>query len=243
MLAILSVSVLATSFMSGIFGMAGGMVLMGILLVLMPVEKAMTVHAVAQFASNGWRAVLWRRNIRWPVLWRYAAGAVLVSGLLLVLDLALSRAAVMIMLGLTPFIAFLLPERLSLNVDHPWHAFGCGVVCMGLQLVSGVSGPLLDTFFVRSEMTRHQVVSTKAAVQTFGHANRVLLFGVLMARTDDPADWTLGLVLMVSAIVGTSLSRIVLDRLTDKAFRDITRKLVLLIGSVYLAFGLWLLAS
>jgi hypothetical protein len=35
----------------------------------------------------------------------------------------------------------------------------------------------------------------------------------------------------------------VLDRLTDKAFRDITRKLVLLIGSVYLAFGLWLLAN
>jgi uncharacterized membrane protein YfcA len=243
MLALLSVSVLATSFMSGIFGMAGGMVLMGILLVLMPVEKAMTVHAVAQFASNGWRAVLWRRNIRWAVLWRYAAGALLVSGLLLVLDLALSRAAVMIMLGLTPFLAMMLPARLSLNVDRPWHGFLCGLVCMGLQLVSGVSGPLLDTFFVRSAMNRHQVISTKAAVQTFGHANRVLLFGVLMARTDDPADWTLGLVLMVSAIVGTSLSRIVLDRLTDKAFRDITRKLVLLIGSVYLAGGLWLLAN
>ena len=55
MLLILSTSVLATSFLSGIFGMAGGMVLMGILLLLMSVEQAMVIHGVAQFASNGWR--------------------------------------------------------------------------------------------------------------------------------------------------------------------------------------------
>jgi hypothetical protein len=53
MVLILSTSVLATSFISGIFGMAGGMVLMGILLLLLSVEQAMVIHGVAQFASNG----------------------------------------------------------------------------------------------------------------------------------------------------------------------------------------------
>jgi uncharacterized protein len=243
MLLILSVSVLATSFLSGIFGMAGGMILMGILIALMPVEKAMVIHAVAQFASNGWRAVMWRRKIRWPVLYRYAIGALLASGLLLVLDITLSRAMVMIVLGLTPFLVLLLPARLELNVDRPLHAVGCGALSMGVQLISGVSGPLLDSFFVRSHMDRHQVVATKAAVQTFGHANRIVLFATLLARTNDPTEWTLAILLMVSAIVGTSVSTLVLDRLTDTSFRNITRKLVLAIGSCYLGAGLWTLAT
>ena len=57
-------SVLATSFLSGIFGMVGGLVLMGILLMLLPVPLAMSLHAVTQMASNGWRAVLWRERVR-----------------------------------------------------------------------------------------------------------------------------------------------------------------------------------
>ncbi|MGZ5081409.1 MAG: hypothetical protein ACXWHZ_18785, partial [Usitatibacter sp.] len=59
--AILAVSGLVTSFISGILGMAGGMILMGILLAMMPVPAAMMLHGITQLASNAWRAVLWRR--------------------------------------------------------------------------------------------------------------------------------------------------------------------------------------
>ena len=106
MLLILSTSVIATSFLSGIFGMAGGMVLMGILLALMSVEKAMVIHGVAQLASNGWRAVLWRRSIQWRVLRGYAVGAATVVVLLLTLGVTLSHAVVLLLLGATPFIAW-----------------------------------------------------------------------------------------------------------------------------------------
>ena len=40
----LAASIIATSFLSGLFGMAGGMVLMGLLLVLLPVPAAMVLH-------------------------------------------------------------------------------------------------------------------------------------------------------------------------------------------------------
>lgn len=243
MLLILSSSVVATSFLSGIFGMAGGMVLMGILLALMSVEKAMVVHGLTQFASNGWRAVLWWRAIRWRVVRGYAAGAAGVVGLLLALDVTLDRAAVMLVLGITPFIAWLLPPSLQLDVDRRGHALGCGFVCMGVQMLSGVSGPLLDTWFVRSKMTRHEVVSTKAAVQTLSHATRVAFFGTLLATSEQPVGPGLALLLVASAIVGTSASRLVLDRLSDANFRQITQRLVLALGSGYLAAGAWLLAQ
>lgn len=243
MLLILSTSVLATSFLSGIFGMAGGMILMGILLFLVPVEKAMVVHGVSQFASNGWRAVLWWRAIRWRVFRGYAAGAAVVVCAMLVLNATLSRAAVLIMLGLTPFLAYLLPESWRLNVDRKGHSFACGFTCMGIQMLSGVSGPLLDTFFVRSTMNRHEIVSTKAAVQTLSHASRIGFFGTLLASSNQRLEPALGAVLIVSAILGTSASRLVLDRLTDANFRQITQRLVLAIGGCYLAWGVWTVAQ
>ena len=46
----LSAAVVATSFISGILGMAGGMILMGILLATMSVGSAMIVHGVTQLA-------------------------------------------------------------------------------------------------------------------------------------------------------------------------------------------------
>ena len=241
MVLILSTSVVATSFLSGIFGMAGGMVLMGILLVLVSVEKAMVIHGVAQFASNGWRAILWWRHIAWRVFRGYAVGALLVVAAMLALQVTLSRATVMLVLGATPFLTLLLPARWQLNVDRAGHPFACGLTCMGVQMLSGVSGPLLDTFFVRSEMNRHQVVSTKAAVQTLSHALRIVVFGALLTASEQALGPELALVIVLSAIAGTSASKLVLDRLTDTHFRQITRRIVLVLGGCYLCAGLWLL--
>src|ERR1700751_556328 len=61
----LAVVAVVTSFISGIFGMAGGMLLIGFLLVLLPVPVAMVSHGVIQIAANGWRAWLWRHHIKW----------------------------------------------------------------------------------------------------------------------------------------------------------------------------------
>ena len=38
--------------------MAGGLVLIGVLLALLPLPEAMALHAITQMASNGWRGLL-----------------------------------------------------------------------------------------------------------------------------------------------------------------------------------------
>jgi hypothetical protein len=43
------------------------------------------------------------------------------------------------------------------------------------------------------------------------------------------------------AFVGTNLSRRVLDKMNDKAFRFWTRWIVMVLGLYYLADGIWLL--
>ena len=75
----IALAVLATSTLSGILGMGGGMILMGIFLLLLPLEWAMVLHGCTQLASNGSRAWLHRTEVEWRFLPRYFAGAVVVD--------------------------------------------------------------------------------------------------------------------------------------------------------------------
>ncbi|MCH2458013.1 MAG: sulfite exporter TauE/SafE family protein, partial [Henriciella sp.] len=74
--AIILIATLVTAFISGIFGMAGGLILMGVLTALLPVATAMIVHGAIQMVSNGWRAWLLRKQINWAIFARYATGSV-----------------------------------------------------------------------------------------------------------------------------------------------------------------------
>jgi uncharacterized membrane protein YfcA len=60
--ALLLVSVLLTSILSGILGMAGGMILMAILVSTVSVATAMMIHGVVQATSNGSRAWFYDRT-------------------------------------------------------------------------------------------------------------------------------------------------------------------------------------
>jgi uncharacterized membrane protein YfcA len=66
--------VTAKSFLSGLFGMAGGLILIGALLAVLPVPAAMVLHAVTQIASNAWHGLLWREHVRWPTFGAYVSG-------------------------------------------------------------------------------------------------------------------------------------------------------------------------
>ena len=53
---VILVTTLVTSFISGIFGMAGGIILMAVLVALVSVATAMVVHGGIQMFANGYRA-------------------------------------------------------------------------------------------------------------------------------------------------------------------------------------------
>ncbi|MGE0358778.1 MAG: TSUP family transporter [Burkholderiales bacterium] len=242
-LAALAASALLTSFISGILGMAGGMILMGVLLALLTVPQAMVLHGVTQLASNGWRAILWRRSIDWRVFRGNAWGSLAALAAFTGLQLVVAKPVALVILGLTPFVGLALPERLALDVARRGHSFACGVVCTGLQLLAGVSGPILDVFFVRSKMDRRAVVATKASVQSLGHVLKIAYFGGLVgAAQRGTVDFWLAVLMVALAITGTTLSRRVLERLTDVSFRQWTRWTVMTAGVVYLAAGAWLMA-
>src|SRR4029079_545366 len=155
--------------------------------------------------------------------------------------LVVSKPVALIMLGLTPFVALALPEKLHLNVERRGHASACGVICTVLNLTSGVSGPILDIFFVRSGMSRHAVVATKAMTQSFSHILKIVYFGAVVAAAGSGVDPWGAAMMVLLAFAGTSLSKRILETMNDESFRFWTRWTVMVTGLFYLGSGVVLL--
>lgn len=235
-------AVVLTSIISGIFGMAGGLILMLILGLVLPVQSAMVLHGITQFFSNGWRAWLWRSWIDWKIVGHYLLGASPAIALPLALSYVPDKAVMLILLGTVPYLALALPESLALDASKPRHAVACGFTVAGLQLLAGVAGPLLDTFFVRSALDRRAVVATKAVTQAASHTLKVGYYGALVASAPTLAADVYAAAI-VAAIAGTTLASSVLERMSNATFRSYTRIIVLAVGAISVAQGLNLLLT
>jgi len=147
--------------------------------------------------------------------------------------------------GLTPFVALAVPQRLAPDVERGGHAFLAGVIGGVMQLVAGITGPLLDIFYVRTGMTRQVNVATKAAAQVLGHLTKVAYFAVLVNSPAgrDLEQWLVMAYAACFAVLGTTLSRNYLDRLSDRQFYYWTRRVILALGAVYVGQGVWLMVS
>ncbi len=230
-------TVLVTATISGVFGMAGGLMLMGALTLALPVAAAMVTHGAVQIVSNGWRGVLHRQHIRWGIVGFYALGSAVAGGALALIAYAPSKAWVYLLLGLIPALAWLPKATLRLDAARAPHAFACGLGVTGLNVAAGVAGPLLDIFFIRTALTRHQIVATKAATQVLSHLAKIVFYGapflIASGTTGLPPLWFF-LAAAPLAMLGGVLGGRVLDSMTDRSFLNWTRWIVTGLGGLYL---------
>ena len=230
----------ATAFLSGLFGMAGGLILIGVLLTLMPLPTAMVLHAITQMASNGWRAFLWRAHIRWRPVFVYLIGCALALGAWSITRYVPDKPIALLLLGVTPFMARLMPKNIKPNPDSIWQGTFYGSICMGLMLMTGVSGPLMDTFFLGGNFGRREMVATKATCQVASHFTKLIYFGGIIdqAATLDPV---LAGVAIAASMLGTTLARRILEAMSDAQFRTWANRLITTVAGYYILYGGWLL--
>lgn len=225
-----------TATLSGVFGMAGGLVLMGALALVLPVQAAFVTHGLLQLVANGWRAILHRKFVRWDIVAWYGLASVLAGVAVSLLRFTPSKPMLFLLLGLVPFLTWLPQSWIKLDAAKPSQAFLSGLSVTGLNLTAGVAGPLLDIFFVRTELTRHAIVATKAATQVFAHLAKVLVYGAPLLASGTkglPAVWVFALAIPLS-MLGTVAGGRILDRMSDVNFKRWTRWIVTAVGISYL---------
>jgi len=235
-------TMLATAFLSGIFGMAGGLVLIGVLLALLPLPEAMALHAVTQMASNGWRGVLWIKYVSWRAVAAYLGGCLIAFTVWMLWRYVPEKPIALLALGITPFLVRLIPANLKPNPQSFVDGGMFGAICMTLMLLTGVTGPILDTYFLGGGLERRQIIATKAVCQVFGHGAKFIYFGGLVAQAAS-VDPLLAILAVLASIAGTTAAKPVLERLSDSQYRNWTTHIITVVAGFYIIQGAYLLLT
>jgi uncharacterized membrane protein YfcA len=238
--ALLLLTMVATSTLSGIFGMAGGMILIGVLFLLLPLPEAMALHAVTQIASNGWRAAFNLRHVRWRSVAAIATGFLLATAAWSAWRFVPDKPLAFIALGLSPFVLSALARTLKPDPERFGHGVALGAASMSLMLLTGVSGPLIDRFFLGGKLDRHGIVATKAVCQVGGHLLKLVYFGALIADPGALDPW-LAAGGVAASLLGTLFARPLLAALSETAYRLWAGRIITAIALAYVAQGSWLL--
>lgn len=240
---IILLSTLFTSFLSSIFGMLGGLILMGVFLTILPVGEAMILHGLIQLTSNGYRAWLNKKDIIWPIILFIFIGNILALISFFYIAFIPNRITILLCLGFLPFLAWALPHRFTLDIRNKFISFLAGMVVVASNLFSGTGGPLLDTFFQRVEMSRYQVVATKAIAQSLGHISKIIFYGGLVVSASInnwPAIWLI-FSAMILSVIGTTFGKKILDQIKDEFFFNWTQRIILCLATLFICRALYLL--
>ena len=220
-LAVLGVAAFATSALSAVVGMAGGITLLAVMLLFMEPLVAIPLHGVVQLLSNGSRTVIQRRHVRWSILWRYGLLLLPMGFVGLAIARLLAPDLARALIGAFVLVATWRPRWMWLGSrperSDPGRRFLLlgGVVGL-LNMTIGATGPLIAPFFLNLGLTRQALVGTKAACQTAGHLAKLLVFGFAgFAFLPYAAPLAL---LGVAVVAGTWAGSRLLDRVSETVF-------------------------
>jgi len=229
-----------TSLISGVFGMAGGMVLMGFLPLMFTPAQSILLHGIIQGFANGTRSFGLRGGIDWRGVRFYALGSLIAFLVLWQIQFVPNRSMLYFFLAVIAFAGAYNIFPACLGFQRNRGALLCGVAVSGVQLVAGVAGPLLDLFFRDRKTPKERVVATKSVTQVISHALKVALMVEILRGQERVLVfrwWELSLILAASA-GGTYLGRIGLQRMSQDGFYLWTSRILGFLGFVYLVQAL-----
>jgi len=126
---IILVATFVTAAISGVFGMAGGLILMGVLASYVPVATAMMLHGFIQLVSNFSRASFLAKHISWAITGRYVLGIGGALVVLLMITWRPTQTMVFILLGWTAMLVWIPKKLFEINVEKRFQAEVCGFWC------------------------------------------------------------------------------------------------------------------
>jgi len=237
---ILIIAAFITSIISAIIGMGGGVTLLGIMAIVIP-EGYMVValHGIIQLVSNITRTTIYREHVYQPILKKFFIG--IVPGLL---------CAVLIIIGLINY--FNLNSASELKIDFLKPLIGIYIIWFlylkkkrriqsdkiflligslsGLVTVFiGAAGPLIAPFFIDRDLTKENIVATKAACQIIGHLGKMPIF-IYFFGVNYLHHWSVLLPLVLAVYFGTKIGKKSLGLLSEQFFKKLFRLVLTIIA-------------
>jgi uncharacterized protein len=205
-----------TSALTASFGIGGGVALMALMGMSLPVASLIPVHGLVQLGSNCGRALHQRSHVAWTTLAPFLIGAML--GAVIGASAVIQLPDDLMKLSLGIFVLVVTWVKLpNLNEISRTGMGLAGTAVAFLSMLFGASGPLLAAFFEKQLPERKEMVATSAAAMILVHGLKVITFAFAgFAFT----QW-LGLIaaMIASGYVGTIVGSKLLNNIPEKHFR------------------------
>ncbi|WP_353643802.1 sulfite exporter TauE/SafE family protein [Mesorhizobium sp. WSM2239] len=206
-----------TSALTAAFGVGGGVAMLALMGLFVPVAALIPVHGAVQLGSNTGRAWHQRANVRMDVAAPFIAGSIVgaIGGAFLVVQLP--DALLKLVLG--GFIIAVTWTKIP-GIERLGQA-GLAVASAALALMTmfvGATGPLLSAVFAQIFANdRKALVATHAAGMTVQHALKIVVFGFAGFAF---SDWLpLIAVMIASGFLGTVYGTRMLEKMPEETFK------------------------
>lgn len=227
-----------TSATTAALGLGGGVMMLALMGLFLPVAALIPVQGLVQLGSNTGRAWVQRAHVRLDLMQPFVLGSVvgaIVGGLTVV---QLPDQAMKIVLGL--FILFITWFKMPGLAKLQGLALAAvsGAIAM-LSMFLGATGPLMvSVLSALIPQDRKALVATSAAAMTVHHGLKVLIFGLIGFAF---ADWLPLITLMiVTGYLGTLSGSWLLSRIPEHSFRLAFKLLITVLALDMLRRGFYM---
>jgi uncharacterized membrane protein YfcA len=233
-IALLLIAALPTAVVGGVVGFGTGLTMLPLVVWTVGLRASVPVLTIALMIGNTSRAWWSRRELNWPVIGAYLAGALPLAlwGSVIYAGARLdwlSRLMGLVMLASVPLRRWLERGPLRIRLIHfPLLGAATGF----LSALVGAIGPVNTPFFLGYGLRRGAYVGTEAACVAIVHLAKTLVYGRYALLT--PETGGLGLAIGAVMFVGAWLGRLVLDRMSDRTFQRLLEALVMAVGLLFL---------
>ncbi len=214
---ILIVASAFTSALTAAFGVGGGIAMLTLMGLFVPVAALIPVHGAVQLGSNTGRAWHQRANVRMDVAAPFIAGSVVGAVIGAFVVIQLPDALLKLVLG--AFVIAITWAKIP-GIDKLTRtglAIGSVVVAL-IGMLVGATGPLVSVLFAQFFANdRKALVATHAAGMVAQHGLKIVVFGLAGFAF---SDWLPLIAAMIaSGYLGTVYGTRLLERMPEESFR------------------------
>lgn len=219
---------LITSVISGMFGLAGGLIFLAVITTTVETSYIIPLHAAVQLISNCSRLAFFYKHIRWTVI-RYFLVGLIPGSFLGILIFALSPLGIIKMLiGFFILLATFMPETkrersFDLGIFVP-----VGFVTGVFGIFIGATGPFTASFFIRRDILKENLIATKGTCQAISHLIKIPLFGFVGANI--LPYWKTFIFIGPVIVLGTYMGKKLVGKISEKDFKLAFRVIISLIA-------------
>ena len=237
---ILILSAFITSSISAVIGMGGGIILLGIMAIIIP-EGYMVIalHGIIQLISNTTRTYVFRNHLKDKLVKEFSLGALIgaaLSGLIIFLLIQfynVNSASEIKVDFLKPIIGIFIIWYLFLKGSKKEKISKSFIKVGGISGLAsvfvGATGPLIAPFFLKSNLTKENIIANKAACQMITHCTKIPLF-IYFFNMDYINEYQILLPLIFAVFIGTNFGKYILQMIPEELFKKLFKAALFLIA-------------